>query len=72
LEYLKDVQLVLSLEDLDSVVDSIEYDVVVQVFSQQPVINQDDVVKQICTPSYEVEVGSKNVLLQNRGLKILK
>ena len=46
LEYLKDVQLVLSLEDLDSVVDSLEYDRVV-CFSLLPVSNQDDMVEQM-------------------------
>ena len=46
LEYLKDVPLVLSLEDFDSVVDSLEYDRVV-CFSLQPVCNQDDMVEQM-------------------------
>jgi len=46
LEYLKDIQLVLSSEDLDSVVDSLEYDRVV-CFSLLPVSNQDDMVEQM-------------------------
>ena len=46
LEYLKDVQLVLSLEDLDSVVDSLEYDQVV-CFSLLPVSDQDDIAEQM-------------------------
>jgi len=46
LEYLKDVQLVLSLEDLDSVVDSLEYDRVV-CFSLLPVSDQDDMAEQM-------------------------
>ena len=46
LEYLKDVQLVLSMEDLDSVVNSLEYDRVV-CFSLLPVCNQDDMVEQM-------------------------
>jgi len=46
LEYLKDVQLVLSLEDLDSVVDSLEYDRVV-CFSLRPVSDQDEMAEQM-------------------------
>ena len=46
LEYLKDVQLVLSLEDLDSVVDSLDYDRVV-CFSLLPVSDQDDMTEQM-------------------------
>ena len=46
LEYLKDIQLVLSSEDLDSVVNSLEYDRVV-CFSLVPVSNQDDLVEEM-------------------------
>ena len=46
LEYLKDVQLVLSLEDLDSVVDSLEYDRVV-CFSLLPLSDQDYMAEQM-------------------------
>lgn len=46
LEYLKDVQLVLSLEDLDIVVDSLDYDRVV-CFSLLPVSDQDDMTEQM-------------------------
>ena len=46
LEYLKDVQLVLSLEELDSVVDSLDYDRVV-CFSLLPVSDHDDMAEQM-------------------------
>ena len=46
LEYLKDIQLVLSLEDLDSVVDSLDYDRVV-CFSLVPVSDSDDMIEQM-------------------------
>lgn len=46
LEYLKDIQLVLSLEDLDSVVNSLEQDRVI-CFSLLPVSNQDDLIEQM-------------------------
>lgn len=46
LDYLKDVQLVLSLEDLDSVIASLDYDQVV-CFSLLPVSDQDDMAEQM-------------------------
>lgn len=48
LEYFKDMQLVLSLQDLDSVVDSLEYDRVV-CFSLMTGRNQDGLVEQMYT-----------------------
>ena len=70
LEYLKDIQLVLSLEDLDSVVDSLDYDRVV-CFSLVPVSDQDDLIEQMYA---FLRSGSwdQERLAANRGLKILK
>lgn len=48
LEYFKDIQLVLSLEDLDSVVDSLEYDRIV-CFSLKTANNEDDLAEQMYT-----------------------
>ena len=46
LEYLKDATLVSSLEDLDSVVNSLEYDQVI-CFSLLPGSNQDDLIERM-------------------------